>query len=41
MERIARSVLSACKRCSINQREESSEVNPPWAVNSPQALAMP
>src|SRR5665647_407045 len=37
---MARSVVSACSRCSISHREDSVDVAP-WASKSVQALAMP
>ena len=37
---MARSVFSACSRCSISHLEDSVDVVP-WAIKSVQALAMP
>src|SRR5437868_12840469 len=37
---MARSVVSACSRCSISHLEDSVDVAP-WAIKSVQALAMP
>src|SRR5450755_2034819 len=40
-ERIARSAVSACSRCSTNQRDVSSPALLPCSIRSTQAVAMP
>ena len=40
-ERIARSVVSACSRCSMSQCEDSTPLLPPCSIRSTQAPAMP
>src|ERR1700676_1519989 len=38
---MTRCVVSACSRCSISQRDDSSDDSVPCATRSTQALAMP
>src|ERR1035441_9675455 len=40
MDRMPRSLFSACSKCSINHFDDAVDVAP-WAIKSVQALAMP